>query len=52
MVKKYVFVSGRMILVCDPLFEMMPGHNPYHYEFNSPLIWSDPSGLAPEKEKN
>ncbi len=35
----------------DPLFEAFARHTPYHYSFNSPLVWLDPSGLAPEKEK-
>lgn len=29
-----------------------PSHTPYHYAYNSTMIWSDPSGLAPEKEKD
>ena len=41
---------GRFMAV-DPLFESFPGQSPYNYAFNSPLSWSDPSGLAPEKEK-
>ena len=35
----------------DPLLEMFPQHSPYHYAYNSPLIWKDPSGLKGEKEK-
>ncbi len=35
----------------EPLFEAFARHTPYHYSFNSPLVWLDPSGLAPEKEK-
>jgi hypothetical protein len=35
----------------DPLFEAFPGQSAYSYAFNSPLSWSDPSGLAPEKEQ-
>jgi len=42
---------GRFLSV-DPLFEAMPRHTPYHYSFNSPLVWSDPSGLMPENEKD
>jgi hypothetical protein len=30
----------------------MPRHTPYHYSFNSPLVWRDPSGLAQENEKD
>ncbi len=41
---------GRFMAV-DPLFESFPGQSPYNYAFNSPHSWSDPSGLAPEKEK-
>lgn len=35
----------------DPLFEAFARHTPYHYSFNSPLVWLDPSGLAPEKRE-
>ncbi len=34
----------------DLLWAAFPSHTPYHYAYNSPLIWSDPSGLAPEKD--
>ena len=49
-VRMYSARIGRFLSV-DPLHELMPSHNPYHYAFNSPLVWKDPSGLAPEKEK-
>ena len=39
-------------LSCDPLFEAFPAWNPYHYCFNNPLGYKDPSGLKPEKEKS
>jgi hypothetical protein len=35
----------------DPLYEAFSGHSPYHYAFNSPLIFRDPTGLAPEEEE-
>lgn len=35
----------------DPLFEKFEGWSPYHFAFNNPVIYSDPSGLAPKKEK-
>ena len=50
-VRMYSPQLGRFLSV-DPLHELMPRHNPYHYAFNSPLVWKDPSGLAPEKEKH
>jgi hypothetical protein len=50
-VRMYSPQIGRFLSV-DPLFELMPGQNPYHYAFNSPLMWRDPSGMKPEKEKN
>gem|GEM_PF-5381451 len=49
--RMYSAELGRFLSV-DPLFEAMPRHTPYHYSFNSPLVWKDPSGLAPEKEKD
>ena len=50
-VRMYSPQIGRFLSV-DPLFEMMPGQNPYHYAFNSPLMFRDPSGMAPVKEKH
>ena len=35
----------------DPLFEKFEGWSPYHFAFNNPVMYSDPSGLAPKKEK-
>jgi RHS repeat-associated protein len=34
----------------DPLAEMFPNHSSYSFAYNSPLNFSDPTGLAPEKE--
>ena len=42
---------GRFLSV-DPLFEAFPAWNPYHYCFNNPVGYKDPSGLKPEKEKS
>jgi RHS repeat-associated protein len=41
---------GRFMSV-DPLFEAFPAQSAYSYAFNSPLSCSDPTGMAPEKEK-
>jgi RHS repeat-associated protein len=49
--RMYSAEFGRFLSV-DPLFEVMPRHTPYHYSFNSPLVWKDPSGLIPENEKD
>jgi RHS repeat-associated protein len=35
----------------DLLWSAFPTQTPYHYAYNSPLTYRDPSGLAPEKEK-
>ena len=43
--------TGRVMSV-DPLMEIFTGHSPYHYSYNNPVMFSDPSGLAPEGEKN
>jgi RHS repeat-associated protein len=32
----------------DPLTAKMPGWNPYHYSFNNPIRFVDPTGLAPD----
>ena len=36
----------------DPLAEKMPSWSPYSYCFNNPIIWTDPTGMAPEPPKN
>jgi RHS repeat-associated protein len=35
----------------DLLWSAFPAQTPYHYAYNSPMTLRDPSGLAPEKEK-
>ncbi len=40
-------VVGRWNSV-DPLAALMPSCSPYAYAFNSPLLYTDPSGMAPE----
>jgi hypothetical protein len=35
----------------DLLWSAFPAQTPYQYAYNSPLTYRDPSGLAPEKEK-
>ncbi len=42
--------TGRFLSV-DPLFESFDAHTPYHYAYNSPIKYKDPSGLATEKEE-
>ena len=42
--------SGRFTTP-DLLWSAFPAQTPYHYAYNSPLTYRDPSGLAPEKEK-
>jgi mRNA-degrading endonuclease YafQ of YafQ-DinJ toxin-antitoxin module len=34
----------------DLLWSAFPAQTPYHYAYNSPLTYRDPSGLKPEKE--
>lgn len=41
--------TGRFMSV-DPLAELFTGHSPYHFGYNNPVMYSDPSGLAPKKE--
>ena len=43
--------TGRFMSV-DPLMDIFTGHSPYHYSYNNPVMFGDPSGLAPEGEKN
>ncbi len=35
----------------DQLFEIFPGHSSYSFGFNNPVMFGDPSGLAPEKHQ-
>ncbi|GAB1372470.1 hypothetical protein MASR1M45_25320 [Candidatus Kapaibacterium sp.] len=50
-VRMYDTETGRFTTP-DLLWAAFPSHTPYHYAYNSPMIWSDPSGLAPEKENS
>ena len=34
----------------DALAELMPWITPYHFGFNNPVYWSDPTGLVPGDE--
>jgi RHS repeat-associated protein len=47
--RTYNATLGRFMSV-DPLFEAFPAQSGYNCTFNSPHSWSDPTGLAPEKE--
>ena len=38
-------------LSCDPLLESFPAQSPYNYVYNSPMLWKDPSDLAPDMEE-
>ena len=48
--KYYDPETGRF-LSCDPLFEKFDKFTPYHYAYNSPVQFKDPSGLSAEDEK-
>ncbi|MBP7509775.1 MAG: RHS repeat-associated core domain-containing protein [Prolixibacteraceae bacterium] len=41
---------GRFLAI-DPLLDIQPSQTPYHYCFNNPTSFTDPTGLYPEKEK-
>ncbi|MFH1051206.1 MAG: RHS repeat-associated core domain-containing protein [bacterium] len=49
--RNYDSETGRFLSV-DPFFEAFPNHTPYHYAYNSPIQWRDPSGLATQDEKD
>ncbi len=49
-VRSYDPNMGRF-LQQDPLFEMFTGHSSYSFGFNNPVMFGDPSGMAPEKHK-
>ncbi len=42
---------GRFLAI-DPLLDIQPSQTPYHYCFNNPTSFTDPTGLYPEKEKD
>jgi hypothetical protein len=50
-VRMYDTETGRFSTP-DLLWSAFPAQSPHNYAYNSPLIFSDPSGLAPEKEKD
>ena len=41
---------GRFLAI-DPLLDVQPSQTPYHYCFNNPTSFTDPTGLYPEKEE-
>jgi len=41
---------GRFLAI-DPLLDIQPSQTPYHYCFNNPTSFTDPTGLYPKKEK-
>ena len=43
-------VIGRFISV-DPLASQLPGWSPYHYTFDNPINFIDPTGLMPEDDE-
>ncbi|MDX9790456.1 MAG: RHS repeat-associated core domain-containing protein [Candidatus Kapabacteria bacterium] len=48
--RNYDPALGRFFVV-DPLAEQFPDWSPYAYAFNSPVNWTDPTGMAPEDWK-
>ena len=50
-VRNYDKQTGRFLSV-DPLWECFRNYTPYHYSFNNPISFKDPTGFAPEKEQN
>ncbi len=32
----------------DPMYDLYPSWNPFHYSFNNPIRWVDPTGNCPE----
>jgi len=38
--------TGRWMSM-DPMMAIIPGHSPYEFAFNNPILFTDPSGLFP-----
>ena len=47
-VRQYDPAIGRFLSV-DPLWESFRNYNPYHYCYNNPVSFKDPTGLVPER---
>ena len=52
LLKYNTFISVGRFLSVDPLWECFRNYTPYHYSFNNPISFKDPTGFAPEKEQN
>ena len=48
--RQYDPTTGRFLSV-DPMWEYFQNYNPYHYCYNNPVSFKDPTGLAPESKK-
>lgn len=44
--RNYDPITGRFLQI-DPLVDQFPSLNPYHYVYNNPLGFTDPTGMAP-----
>ncbi|MEQ9166514.1 MAG: RHS repeat-associated core domain-containing protein, partial [Fulvivirga sp.] len=47
--RQYDPTIGRFTSV-DPLSDFMSSYNPYHYTYNNPINFTDPTGMSPEKD--
>lgn len=48
--RNYDPIIGRFLQI-DPLSDQFPAWNPYHYVYNNPLGFTDPTGMSPENQK-
>lgn len=45
--RMYDAALGRFVGI-DPFADIIPNYNPYHYVYNNPIVFTDPTGMLPK----